>query len=152
MKAAALALLAIASVAHADRPLHGDVDLSSTFLLTGDDGDRTRYDVSVDVMPYSRFGALVAWRQWDRHHHGLLTAGLVFEAAAARPRLHIDLHADAGVDLDHTLPLVGGGVRTTLDLVGPLAIAVELGSYLVIGDVASTRFVIASSAALAATF
>jgi hypothetical protein len=76
----------------------------------------------------------------------------MYEAAASRPRLVIDLHADAGADLDHRLPLAGGGARTTLELVGPLAIAVETGAYLVIGDVASTRLVISTGAAIAATF
>jgi hypothetical protein len=73
----------------------------------------------------------------------------VFEAAAARPRLVLDLHADLGADLDARAPLAGGGLRTTLQLVGPLGVVVDSGAYLVIDGIERTRLQLQSSALLA---
>lgn len=147
---AALAATLPALAAHAERPLHGSAGAGTAFLLTGDNGDRNRFDVEVDVEPYSRFGALVALRGFDGQHRGLACAGLVYEAGAARPRLVLDLHADLGADLDQRAPLAGGGIRTTITIVGPLGIALDTGAYLVIDGVDRTRMVISSGAALVA--
>jgi hypothetical protein len=137
--------------AHADdRPWHGSFALGGTLLLTGADGDRQRGEVELDVEPASRFGALVAWRHVDRSHAGLVTAGLVYEAGAARPRLVVDLHADAGADLDQHAPVIGGGIRTVVTVIGPLGVALDSGAYLVIDGVDHSRFAIATGAALAA--
>lgn len=151
MKSIAI-LVAMAGLAHADRPLHGSIGFGGSFLTTGDDGDRGRLDVELDVEPYSRFGGLVALRAFDEHHRGLLVAGLVYEAAAARPRLVIDLHADAGADLDQRAPLAGGGLRITLALLGPLGVALDSGAYLVIDGVDRTRLVLTTSVAVVAKF
>ena len=151
MKSLAI-LVALTTIASADRPLHGSFGFGGTFLTTGDDGDRGRLELELDVEPYSRFGGLVALRAFDEHHRGLLMAGLVFEAAAARPRLVIDLHGDAGADLDRRAPLVGGGIRTTLTISGPLAVALDSGGYLVIDGVDGTRFVLSTCVALVARF
>ena len=135
-----------------DRPLHGSISAGGTLLLTGDDGDRQRAELELDVEPYSRYGVLVAWRGFDRGHAGLVTAGLAYEAGAARPRLALDLHADAGADLDQHAPVIGGGVRTLLVLIGPLGLALDSGAYLVIDGVDHTRLAFQVGGALAAAW
>jgi hypothetical protein len=143
-----LALLALTTIAHA-RPLHGSAGVGGAFLVTGDDGDRGRAELEVDLEP-SRYGGLLALRGFDEHHRGLLCAGLVYEPGAARPTLVVDLHADLGADLDQRAPLVGGGIRTTLGLYGPLGVALDTGGYLVIDGVERTRLVLMTSASVTA--
>lgn len=143
---------AFAATAHADRPLHGSIGGGSTLLLTGDGGDRQRFELEADLEPHSRWGGLVAWRGFDGGHSGLVDAGLVYEAGAARPRLVIDLHADLGFDLDQHAPMAGGGLRTVIAIVGPLGVALDTGGYLVVDGVEHTRFAIAAGAALVARF
>ena len=148
--AAAVAAAASAPAARAEeRRPHGSLAAGGALLLTGDRGDRARHELSADLKLGSRFGALAAWRAPDEHHRGLVTAGLVFEAGAARPRLVLDLHADLGVDLDAGAPLAGGGIRTTLGIAGPLGIVFDTGGYLVIDGLADTRLQLQSSALLA---
>jgi hypothetical protein len=130
------------------RPWHGSVGAGGSFLLTGDEGDRYRAEVEVDVEPDSKYGGHVAWRGFDDKHHGLLLGGLVYEAGAARPRLVVDLHGDVGVDLDHTTPVVGGGVRTTVTVWRFIGVGLDAGAYLVVDGIEDTRLVIASSASL----
>jgi len=131
-----------------DRPLHGSVSAGGTLLLTGDAGDRQRAELALDVEPWSRFGAVVAWRGFDRGHAGLVTAGIAYEAAAARPRLVVDLHGDLGIDGDLHAPAIGGGIRTVITLIGPLGVALDTGTYLVIDGVDHTRLQLAAGAAL----
>jgi hypothetical protein len=128
---------------------HGSIGAGGALLLTGDGGDRLRLDVAGDLKLAGRFGVLAAWRAADDHHRGLVTAGLVFEGAAARPRLVLDLHADLGADLDARAPLLGGGIRTTLRLTGPLGLVFDGGAHLVIDGLDGTRLVIAGSTLLA---
>jgi hypothetical protein len=149
MWASTLALVLVGSVAHA-RPWHGSASASGALLATGADGDHTRAELELDVEPQSRFGALVALRAFDEDHHGLLCAGLIYEAGAARPTLAIAFHADLGVDLDQHAPLVGGGLRTVLGLYGPLGVALDSGAYLVIDGLDHTRLVLSFGAGLAA--
>jgi hypothetical protein len=136
-------------LSRADRPLHGSASAGGTILLTGDGGDRPRAELALDIEPWSRFGALVAWRGFDSGHTGLVTAGIAYEAGAARPRFVLDLHGDVGADLDRHAPVVGGGLRALLVLVGPLGLAFDTGAYLVIDGVDHTRLAIATGAALA---
>jgi hypothetical protein len=136
----------------ADRPWHGSVSAGGTLLLTGDQGDRGRLELEADVEPGSRFGALVAWRAASADHRGLLCGGLIYEAGAARPRLVLDLHADAGLDLDSHAPVLGGGLRATLAAIGWFGVAFDAGAYLVIDGVDATRLMLAASASIAATF
>lgn len=138
--------------ARADRPLRGSVSAGGTLLVTGADGDRQRAELEVDVEPYSRYGAAVAWRGFDRGHRGLVTAALIYEAGAARPRLVVDLHGDVGVDLDRRAPVVGGGARTIVGVVGPLAVAVDTGVYLVIDGVDHSRLAIATGLGVGAAW
>lgn len=139
--------VAPSSVAWA-RPWHGSVGAGGSFLLTGDEGDRYRAEVDVDVEPGSKYGGHIAWRGFDDKHHGLLLGGLIYEAGAARPRLVVDLHGDVGVDLDHTTPVVGGGVRTTVTVWRFIGVGLDAGAYLVVDGIEDTRLVIASSGSL----
>jgi hypothetical protein len=148
----ALALVLVAGSARADRPIRGSFSAGGTLLVTGADHDPLRGEVELDVEPRSVFGAFVAWRGFDRGHRGLVTGGLAYEAAAARPRLVLDLHADAGADLDLRAPAFGGGVRSIIGIVGPLGVAFDTGAYLVIDGVAHTRLQLATGAALAAVW
>jgi hypothetical protein len=149
----ALAILgAPATAATADPAgrVHGSAGAGGALIGTGDRGDRARLDAAVDVKLRGRFGALAAWRAFDDRHRGLATAGLVFEAGAARPRLVLDLHADLGADLDAGAPLAGGGIRTTLAIAGPLGVVLDSGAYLVLDGLDGTRLQLQSSASVAA--
>jgi hypothetical protein len=151
--AVALALLLAASRhGHADRPWHGSLGIGGTLWLTGEAGDRGRLELELDVEPASRFGALLALRGLDADHRGLACGGVIYEAGAARPRLVLDLHGDAGVDLDRHAPLLGGGIRTTIAVLGPFGLAFDGGAYLVIDGVDATRLVIATGLAAVARF
>jgi len=147
MRLVVVASLLLASHAHAqpDRPWHGSVGAGSSLALTGAAGDHFRYDVAIDVMPKSRYGVTLGWRQFDEDHRGLLVGGIVYEGAAARPRLVLDLHADAGVDLALPAPLVGGGIRATLAVIGPLALVFDFSAYIILDGVDNSRFQLASS-------
>lgn len=134
----------------AGRRLHGSVGAGGALILTGDRGDRARLELAADCKLGGRYGILAAWRAPDEHHRGLVTAGLVFEAGAARPRLVLDLHADVGADLDAVAPLAGGGIRTTIGLAGPLGIVLDAGGYLVLAGLADTRLQLQSSVLFAA--
>lgn len=144
-------LLLVASTAHA-RPWHGSVGGGTSFLLSGDNGDRNRFELEADVEPASRWGALLAWRGFDDDHKGIVDAGVIYEAGAARPRLVVDLHADIGFDLDQKAPMIGGGLRTVIAIVGPLGVALDTGPYLVIDGVDNTRLQFATGASLVARF
>jgi hypothetical protein len=128
---------------------HGSIAAGGALLLTGDRGDRLRGELSADCKRGRRLGVLAAWRAPDEGHRGLVTAGLTFEGGAARPRLVLTLHADLGIDLDAGAPLAGGGIRTTLGLVGALGVVLDAGGYLVIDGVAETRLQLQSSTSLA---
>lgn len=146
-----LALLGgTAATARAERPLHGSVGAGGSLLWTGSGGDRFRLDVHAELKPSSRYGVQLAWRAFDEHHRGLVMAGLVYEGAAARPTLVIDLHADAGADLDAKAPLVGGGLRTTLTITGPLGVALDAGAYLIIDGVDNSRLQLQSNLVIVA--
>jgi hypothetical protein len=148
-----LAIVAVlCATARADRPVHGSIGGGTALLLTGDNGDRNRFDLEADLEPHSRWGALVAWRAFDDKHSGIVGAGVIYEAGAARPRLVVDLHGDAGFDLDARAPMVGGGLRTVIAIYGPFGVALEAGGYLVIDGVADTRLQLATGFALVATF
>jgi len=145
------AALAIAGPAHAD-DWHGSVSAGGSLLVTGEgSGNRLRLDGELELL-YQHLGGLVALRAADSAHDGLLSLGFVYTAAAARPRLVLDLHADAGIDLDSHAPLAGGGLRTAIAVVGPLGVALDAGFYVVIDGVDHTRAVIDLSAMLAIGF
>ena len=139
MRALVVCLLAAAApLALAERGIHGSAGIGGTFISTGDRGDRWRLEATFDLKVRSRYGFVVGWRAFDSTHRGLVTGGLVYEGAASRPRLALDLHGDLGADLDKRAPLVGGGLRATVGLLGPLGVVLDGGGYLVI-DGADTR-------------
>jgi len=142
---------ALATTVHA-RPWHGSVGGGTTLLLTGDNGDRNRFEMEADLEPRSRWGALVAWRGFDDKHGGIVGAGVIYEAGAARPRLVVDFHGDAGFDLDQKAPMVGGGLRTVIEIAGAFGVALDTGGYLVIDGVDNTRLQIATGLSLVGTF
>ena len=131
------------------RRVHGSVGAGGALLLTGDGGDRLRGEVAADLKLGGRYGVLAAWRAFDEGRRGLVTAGLVFEGAAARPRLVLDLHADLGVDLNARAPLAGGGIRTTLRIAGALGLVFDSGAYLVIDGLDRTRLQLQGSTLIA---
>ena len=134
------------------RPVHGSVSVGGSLLATGQDtGSRLRGDAEIDVEP-SRYGGLVALRAFDKDHRGLLCAGLVYEGAAARPQLVLALHADLGIDLDVRRPVLGGGIRSTLVVAGPLAVVYDGGAYVVAHGVEHSRLVLTSAVMLAAAW
>lgn len=149
MKLALALLLVMPAIAHADRPVHGSVGVGSALLLTAHDDTRFRYELEVDIEPASRYGGFLAWRAFDKDHHGMVLGGLVFEGGAARPRLVVDLHADVGAELDQKAPVVGGGVRTTLTLYKLIGIALDSGAYLIV-DGYDTRLRFIGSTSLVA--
>lgn len=160
----AAALAALGSFARADdgevpaptRGVHGSVGGGGALLLAGaDGGSRLGVAAELDVLPggaLGRWGGLVALRaaRFDGgQRRGLAMVGVVYEGAASRPRLALDLHGDLGLDLARTRPLAGGGLRTTLGLVGPLGIALDAGLYVVVAGYA-TRAVVDTSLAIVA--
>jgi hypothetical protein len=154
--AAALALLGASApgAARAERGLHGSAGAGGALLATGARGDRARgdrarIDAAVDVKLRGRLGVLAAWRAWDREHRGIVTAGAVYEAGAARPRLVLDLHADLGADLDARAPVAGGGLRATLAIAGPIGAVLDGCALLAIDGVEHTRLQLQGSALVA---
>jgi hypothetical protein len=149
----ALAIIAVAlsaTPALADRPWHGSIGAGSSLSLTGHDGTRLRYELEVDLEPASRYGGLIAWRGFDDQFRGMLLGGLMFEGAAARPRLVVGLHVDAGADLDQEAPVLGGGIRTTLTIYKQLGIAFDSGAYLVLDGLDDTRLRLMGSTSIVA--
>jgi hypothetical protein len=139
-------LALLATTAHAERPWHGSIGGGATLVLTAAQDDRVRFDLTVDVKPRSRFGGLVGWRGFDGDRRGMVVAGIVYEGAAARPRLVLDLHAEAGIDLDATVPVLGAGIRPTLTLIGPLGVVFDTGAYLVLDGIDDLRLQLQASA------
>jgi hypothetical protein len=147
-------VLALSTTAAADdRPWHGSVGAGGSLMLAGGQGDRSRIDAAIDLKPGSRYGVSLAWKAIEPrdndHHDGLLIAGLVYEGAAARPRLTLDLHADVGFDLDAKRPLFGGGIRPTLTIYGPVGLVLDTGVYVIVDGVDGTRVQLMSSTLLA---
>ena len=143
-------LALLAAPAFAERPLHGSVGAGSSLVVAGAKGDHLRFELEADLEPRSRYGGLVAWRSFDDTHRGLLVGGLMYEAGAARPLLVVDLHADAGFDLDQKAPLAGGGIRTTLTIWKMIGVALDGFAYAVIDGVDNSRLVVAGSSSLVA--
>lgn len=153
MKLAALLVLGPGLAAADGRPWHGSAGVGGSLLLAGAQGDRQRLDLAVDLKPASRYGVSLAWRAIEPrdtdHHDGLLLAGLIYEGAASRPRLVLDLHADVGIDLDQRRPVIGAGIRPTLTVIGPLGLVFDTGLYLVLDDLDHARLQLSSSTLLA---
>ena len=147
-----LAVVALLAAPAAARPIHGSIGAGGALVLIGDRGDRQRADVVLDLKPRSRYGGIVGWRAFDEDRRGLVTAGLVFEGGAARPRLVLDLIVELGADLDQEAPLAGGGIRSTLTLLGPVGVALSTNAYLVLDGVDDSRLHLQSSALVVASW
>ncbi len=145
-------IVCLLSSTAAARPIHGSIGAGGTLVLTGEQGDRTRADVAVDLKWHSRYGGIVAWRAFDQDRKGLVTAGVVYEGGAARPRLVLDLVAELGADLDQKAPLAGGGIRSTLTIIGPLGVSLYTGAYLVWDGIDDSRVQVQSNALLVASW
>jgi hypothetical protein len=75
-----------------------------------------------------RVGLGLRYRGFDGLARGIAAGGLVYEAAATRPHLAIELHGDIGVAFGpagSNRLLLGGGVRTQIGLWGPVAVALH---------------------------
>ncbi|MEZ4398643.1 MAG: hypothetical protein R3B06_01395 [Kofleriaceae bacterium] len=70
---------------------------------------------------------------------GLVTAGVAYRAAAARPRLELVVHFDAGAAWP-AAPTVGGGVATVVwPSRWPVAVVVGVRGHLLVDGLADTR-------------
>jgi hypothetical protein len=86
---------------------------------------------------FGRFGGRVEIRGFEAATVSWITAGITYEAAAARPRLHLAIHAGAGAAAGRR-PVVGGGVHTQLWVVGPLALGFDSGAWVVVDGIDTT--------------
>ncbi|MCA9677117.1 MAG: hypothetical protein KC464_18975, partial [Myxococcales bacterium] len=130
-----------------------------SLLVTGvGDGTRNRGEAHLELLPggrWKRYGLLLALRHatFDPPlDDALITAGVVFEAAASRPRLSLALHADVGFQLAARAPAAGGGLQTHLWLAPryvPIALVFDLTGHLVVDGVDDTALVLSASTALA---
>jgi hypothetical protein len=141
----AVADAAAAEAAPPVRPWHGALGLGGFAALTGP-GDLGPSAV-VELSPggaFGRYGARVEARGLggtgsDGYDDYLMTGGLIFEAAAARPRLVLSLHAELGayaIAGDHGAA-AGAGITTQLTVVGPLAIGLDTTATLFVRGVDS---------------
>jgi hypothetical protein len=133
----ALCVVAAAHTARADdRPWHGAIGAGGFVALTGPAPNGLAAEA--EVYPGSRFGARVHGRTFeDDGDAGLLLGGLVYEAAAARPRLALALHAEAGARLPEARAVLGGGVTTQLSIIGPIAVALDSAAHFIFDGVDS---------------
>ncbi len=160
-------LLLLTGVAAADpprpRPFRWSIGAGSAFLLTGEeDAGRQRLDGHLDIMPggsWGRFGMIGAIRQVPFEpfaSDALVTLGVRYEAAAARPRLVLSLHADLGATRSSGswpgAPAAGGGIETHFWIwpkkLGPLALVSDVTAHLVVDGTDHTRLVIAAATRL----
>lgn len=142
---AAALLCALAASGHADpepaqpRPLRWNLHAGGYGALTGpaDYGPVA----AVEVLPggrLGRLGATVRWRGFEGTGAGWLTGGWVYEAAAARPRLVLSLHGEAGASYGgDRAPVAGGGATSRLWLAGPLYVGTDGGAHLIYDGVDS---------------
>ncbi|MBP9204059.1 MAG: hypothetical protein KBG28_08865 [Kofleriaceae bacterium] len=153
---AALLLALLGGAGPAAAEVHGSLGAGPALVLTGAGGDRTRLDLGLDVLPggrLGRFGLAGALRGLGGDGAPtLLCAGVVWQAAAARPRLTLLPYAEAGLawaDGAARAPVVGAGLRVALAVLGPVGVVVDSGAHLVVDGVADTRLVLAGAARLA---
>jgi hypothetical protein len=82
-----------------------------------------------------RFGARLEARTAgddEPFDSGLFTAGLIYETAAARPRLSLALHGEAGALAPDPRAALGGGAEVQLWVFGPLALAVDSSAHVLL--------------------
>jgi hypothetical protein len=128
-----------AAEAGSERPWRGAVAAGGYLAITGPSALGAL--ATAELFPggaAGRFGVRLEARGFhagglgDAPDSGLLTTGVIYEAAAARPRLTLALHAEAGVVVPDARAALGGGVRTQLWLVGPLALGLDTTATLIV--------------------
>lgn len=123
------------------RPWAGGLGVGGTVALTGP--ARTGLCAVGALYPGAwagRFGIRAEARTTgadELFDGGLFTAGLAYETAAARPRLSLALHGEAGAVVPESRPAVGGGVELQLWLLGPVALALDSSAHLLLDGVDS---------------
>ena len=128
----------------------GAVELSSELLLSGT--PRRRAGVAVTAYLTKRVGLRAAARliQLDPlGDTGLVTFGVAFRAAAARPRLELVVRAEAGVTWP-LAPAIGAGTTTYLwPTRFPIALAFDLSAVAIVDGVVDSRVAISVGLGLA---
>jgi hypothetical protein len=133
---AAAGLVAPAAAAQESRPWAGGLGVGGYVAIGGP--AQSGLAAAAALYPGAwagRFGARVEARTAgddEPFDGGLFTAGLVYETAAARPRLSLALHGEAGAVAPDPRPALGGGAELQLWLVGPLALAVDSSAHLLV--------------------
>ncbi len=110
------------------RRVHGGFGGGTYLGLTGPAWGVTGFAELYPAGRFGRYGVRVEGRSVKQSGDGQATAGLVYEAAASRPRLQLALYADAGLSWSGPLrPVVGGGIETHLWVGGPVALVTVAG-------------------------
>jgi hypothetical protein len=148
------ALVILTSAAAADPPPKpiGSLRVTGELMWTGP-SPRNRMGGDLIVYLGQRVGLYAGVQQVTLSplaEAGQATAGVAYRAAAARPRLDLVMHGDAGVTWP-LAPTVGGGLITYLWPLKKVPVAVTLGTngYLVLDGVDNTRFVLSGGIGLA---
>lgn len=114
------------------RPLHWGLGAGGYLSITGSDERSPGSALSAELYPGGGFGRLglraEAFGLGQVAPDGFL-GGVIFEAAASRPRLQLALIATAGADTSGA-PLLRAGVQTQLWIAGPIAVAGDGGALL----------------------
>ena len=145
-----LAGLAVAPVPAVADP-RGALQATSELLLTGGK-PRQRSGLAVTAYVTRRLGlrAAVHLLPFDPlADTGVVTLGIAYRAAAARPKLELVVHAEAGLAWP-LAPALGAGTTTYLwPTRWPVAITFDLGATAIVDGVVDSRLVIALGAGLA---
>lgn len=141
---AAIFALAAPAAAEPVRPL-GALGVTGDLTLSGP-RPRNRFAADLTVYVAQRLGLYAAARQVTVEplgDAGHVTAGVAYRAAAARPRLELVLHADAGVAwaADDVMPAAGAGITTFLWPLKRVPVAVTTGmhAYLIVDGLDDTH-------------
>jgi hypothetical protein len=116
----------------AARPVHWGVGGGGYLSSTGSDDRQFGASFAAELYPGGRFGRLGV--RVEAHGLGQIApdaflAGVIFDAAAARPRLQLALIAAVGVDTGGA-PLARAGVQSQLWVIGPIALSGDGGGLL----------------------
>jgi hypothetical protein len=143
MRGGLLIIAALAGAAHADEPAPeaepaperpiGSLGFTGDLTLSGP-RPRQRFGVDATLYLNQRVGLYAAARQVTVEplaDAGHVTVGLAYRAAAARPRLELVLHGDAGAAWrdDGWVPAAGAGVTTFLWPLKNVPVALTTGSH-----------------------
>jgi len=141
-------------------PFRFSIGAGGAALLSGAAGETWRGLAEIDLYPggpLGKVGGSLAVRSLlldPFGDAGLATAGVIYEAAAARPRLVMALHGEAGIAFgpdgaDRLRPAIGGGLKTHLGVIGPLALATDVTAHVIAEDVDDLTLVFSLGALIA---